>query len=80
MPQLWKSKKDAYGDILLMISTSCLEKPAQKTLRLSHIYHSSGGGDSHSSYFGWRIVKAGQLVLKRSGKLSSRKGAVKTRR
>jgi len=43
MPQLWKSDKDTFGAILLMISTSCLEKPSQKTLRLSHIYHSPGG-------------------------------------
>jgi len=44
MPQLWKSNMVAYGNFPLMISTSCLEKPALKTLRLSHIYHSSGGG------------------------------------
>src|SRR5215831_4583484 len=43
MPQLWKSTKVAFGDFFLMISTSCLEKPPQKTLRLSHIYHSPGG-------------------------------------
>lgn len=43
MPQLWKSTKVAFGSILLMISTSCLEKPSPKTLRLSHIYHSPGG-------------------------------------
>jgi hypothetical protein len=43
MPQLWKSTKVAFGTILLMISTSCLEKPSQKTLRLSHIYHSPAG-------------------------------------
>jgi hypothetical protein len=42
MPQLWKSTKVAFGRFL-MISTSCLEKPPQKTLRLSHIYHSPGG-------------------------------------
>jgi hypothetical protein len=47
MTQLRKSKKDAFGNIFLMISTSCLEKPSQNTLRLSHIYHSPGG-DSHS--------------------------------
>src|SRR5262245_33351905 len=29
--------------ILLMISTTCLEKPAQRTLRLSHSFHSAGG-------------------------------------
>ena len=40
MPQLRKSTKVAFGDFSLMISTSCLEKPPQKTLRLSHIYHS----------------------------------------
>ena len=40
MPQLWKSTKVAFGGYLLMISTSCLEKPSQKTLRLFHIYHS----------------------------------------
>jgi hypothetical protein len=42
MPQLWKSTKVAFGNFLLMISTSCLEKPPQKTLRLFHIYHSPG--------------------------------------
>jgi hypothetical protein len=40
MPQLWKSTKVAFGTFFLMISTSCLEKPPQKTLRLFHIYHS----------------------------------------
>src|SRR3954462_2172424 len=40
MPQLRKSNKVACGRLLLMISTSCLEKPSRKTLRLSHIYHS----------------------------------------
>src|SRR5579871_4034790 len=34
MPQLWKSTKVAFGGFFLMISTSCLEKPPQKTLRL----------------------------------------------
>ena len=43
--RLWKSTKEAFGNILLMISTSCLEKPPQKTLRLFHIYHSPGGYD-----------------------------------
>ena len=43
MAQLWKSTKVAFGGFFLMISTSCLEKPPQKTLRLSHIYHSPGG-------------------------------------
>jgi hypothetical protein len=56
MPQLRKSNKDAFGDILLMISTSCLEKPSQKTLRLSHIYHSLGGGGPYS-FFGSGSVK-----------------------
>ena len=42
MPLLWKSTKVAFGDFFLMISTRCLEKPPQKTLRLSHIYHSLG--------------------------------------
>ena len=42
MPQLWKSTKVAFGNFFLMISTSCLEKPPQKTLRLFHIYHSPG--------------------------------------
>jgi hypothetical protein len=41
LPQLWKSAKEACGNILLMISTSCLEKPSQKTLRLSHSSHSA---------------------------------------
>jgi hypothetical protein len=50
MPQLRKSKKDAFGNIFLMISTSCLEKPSQKTLRLSHIYHSPDGGGSYSTW------------------------------
>ena len=44
MSQLWKSTKVAFGDFLLMISASCLEKPSQKTLRLYHIYHSPGHG------------------------------------
>jgi len=39
---LWKSTKVACGDFFLMISTRCLEKPPQKTLRLFHIYHSPG--------------------------------------
>ncbi len=50
MPQLWKSTKVAFGGFFLMISTSCLEKPPQKTLRLSHIYHSPGGCCSHSFF------------------------------
>ena len=45
VPQLWKSTKVAFGNFFLMISTRCLEKPPQKTLRLSHIYHSPGGCD-----------------------------------
>ena len=48
MSQLWKSTKVAFGDFFLMISTSCLEKPPQKTLRLSHIYHSPGGSGPYS--------------------------------
>jgi hypothetical protein len=44
MSQLWKSTKVAFGGFFLMISTSCLEKPSQKTLRLYHIYHSPGHG------------------------------------
>ena len=44
LPQLWKSTKEAFGNIFLMISTSCLEKPTQKTLRLFHRSHSAGGG------------------------------------
>jgi len=43
MSQLWKSTKVAFGNFFLMTSTSCLEKPPQKALRLSHIYHSPGG-------------------------------------
>jgi hypothetical protein len=46
MAQLWKSNKVAFGTFLLMISTSCLEKPSPKTLRLSHIYHSLDGNGS----------------------------------
>jgi len=59
MPQLWKSTKVAFGNFLLMISTSRLEKPSQKTLRLSHIYHSPGGGCRSNSTFVFdsRIVK-----------------------
>ncbi len=44
LPQLWKSNKEAFGDFFLMISTSCLEKPPQKTLRLFHSYHSAADG------------------------------------
>ena len=44
MPQLWKSIQIAFGGFLLMISTSCLEQPPQKTLRLFHMYHSPDGG------------------------------------
>jgi hypothetical protein len=51
MPQLGKSNKDAFGDIFLMIPTSCLEKPSQTTLRLSHIYHSPVG--CSFSFFGY---------------------------
>jgi len=56
MPQLWKSTKVACGGFLLMISTSCLEKPPQKTLRLFHIYHSPGG-DSYSTSFRLPVAK-----------------------
>jgi hypothetical protein len=38
MPQPWKSAKDADSHTLL-------GKASHKTLRLSHIYHSPGGGD-----------------------------------
>jgi hypothetical protein len=31
----------AFGKIFLMIPTNCLEKPSQKTLRLSHRFHSA---------------------------------------
>ncbi len=41
LPQLRKSKKVAFGDFFLMISTSCLKKPTQKTLRLFHSYNKS---------------------------------------
>jgi hypothetical protein len=45
LPQLWKSTKDAFGNFLWLISTSCLEKPPLKnSLRLSHSYHSADGG------------------------------------
>jgi hypothetical protein len=43
LPQLRKSTKVAFGVFFLMISTSCLEKPPQNPLRLSHSYHSAGG-------------------------------------
>jgi hypothetical protein len=43
MPQPWKSIKGAFGGFFLMISTNCLEKPPQQSLRLSHIYHSLDG-------------------------------------
>jgi hypothetical protein len=56
MTQLWKSHKDAFGGILLMISTRCLEKPSLKTLRLSHIYHSLGSSCWPYS-FGSRFAK-----------------------
>src|SRR5215831_11873111 len=42
-PPLWKSIKVAFGNFFLMISTSCLETPSQKPLRLSHRYHSADG-------------------------------------
>jgi hypothetical protein len=44
LPQLWKSTNEAFGNIFLMISTSCLEKPSQKHARLFHSYHRAGGG------------------------------------
>ena len=31
LPQLRKSKSDAFGSFFLMISTSCLDKPSDKT-------------------------------------------------
>jgi hypothetical protein len=31
LPQLRKSKSDAFGGFLLMISKSCLDKPSDKT-------------------------------------------------
>jgi hypothetical protein len=34
LPQMWKSIKVAFGDILLDDSHSCLKKPPRKTLRL----------------------------------------------
>jgi len=40
-------KSVAFGSFFLMISTSCLEKPPQNPLRLSHSYHSAGGGTHH---------------------------------
>jgi hypothetical protein len=43
LPQPWKSEKVAFGDFFLMIFHGCLEKPAQKTLRLFHSYHRPGG-------------------------------------
>jgi hypothetical protein len=50
MTQLWKSKKVAFGTFLLMISTSCLQKPSHKTLRLSHISNKPGGGPSRVTF------------------------------
>ena len=45
LPQLRKSNKEAFGSILLMISTSCLEKPPLKNaLRLYHSYHKASDG------------------------------------
>jgi hypothetical protein len=42
-PPLWKSIKVAFGNFFWMISTSGLEKPSQKPLRLYHRYHSADG-------------------------------------
>src|SRR5262245_40587673 len=55
MPQLWKSTKVACGGFSLMISTNCLEKPPQKTLRLFHIYHSPGGSGYSTLIVGSRL-------------------------
>src|SRR5262245_60392976 len=65
MPQLWKSTKVAFGRFFLMISTSCLEKPPQKTLRLSHIYHSPGCGYSNSTSLSARGRYADRPILAR---------------
>jgi hypothetical protein len=43
LPQLMEIKKEAFGDFFLMISTSCLEKPPHKPLRLFHSYPSADG-------------------------------------
>jgi len=51
LAQPWKSKAVAFGDILLMDSHSCLKKPPQKTLRLSHSYHRLDGGQSINPFF-----------------------------
>src|SRR5215471_12429753 len=74
MPQLWKSTKVAFGDFFLMISTSSLEKPPQKTLRLSHIYHSP---DDYGPYSSVSRSLSRSACTKLGGKLSSRRGAVK---
>jgi len=36
LPQLRKSKVDAYGDFFLMIPTSCLGNPSERRARISH--------------------------------------------
>jgi hypothetical protein len=43
LPQPWNSAKVACGDFFLDDFHSCLEKPAQKTLRLFHSYHRPNG-------------------------------------
>jgi hypothetical protein len=43
LPQPWKSKKVAFGNLFLDDFHRCLEKPTPKTLRLSHSYHRPGG-------------------------------------
>jgi hypothetical protein len=56
----------------LMISTSCLEKPSQKTLRLSHIYHSP---DDYRPYsFGSRSLSR-LACTKLGGKTLQSKGS-----
>lgn len=72
MPQLWKSNKDACGDIRLTIPTSCLEKPSHKTLRLSHIYHSPGGCCSYS-FFDHGLL-SGSACTKSGGETLQPKG------
>jgi hypothetical protein len=46
LPQLRKSKSDAFGDFYLMISTSCLDKSSEKHARL---IHSSNRPDNKST-------------------------------
>src|SRR2546425_5777174 len=50
MPQPCESTKGAFGNFFLMISTSCLEKPSQKKLRVSHIFHSPHCPCSYTSF------------------------------